>query len=81
MLHSKFSFNDESYKSDVKDKDKYNNKTGIITSSDLMKKRDGLRNGLAPKKNTQDAPIGSPEVEGFLKEVEKQLITIVAEED
>ena len=47
-LDSKFSFSDESDKSDVDDN--YNNETGIITSSDLMKKREGLRSGLAQKK-------------------------------
>ena len=42
---------------------------------------EGLKSGLTPEKTIQDAPIGSPEVESFIKEVEQHLITIVNEED
>ena len=47
----------------------------------IINKDEGLKSGLNPEKTTQDAPIGSPEVEGFLKEVEQKLIAQVNEED
>ena len=47
----------------------------------LQSDNNGLKSGLAPEKTTQDAPIGSPEVEGFLKEVEIKLIDQINKED
>ena len=45
------------------------------------KDNEGLKSGLKAEKTTQDAPIGSPEVEGFLKEIEQQLIAQVNNEN
>ena len=39
---------------------------------------EGLKSGLTPEKTIQDAPIGSPEVESFIKEVEQQLVEKVS---
>ena len=43
-------------------------------------KNEGLKSGLKPVQTTQNAPIGSPEVEEFLYEVEQKLIAQVNEE-
>ena len=67
-LENKFNFND------YNDENNENDDPNIINN-------DGLKSGLKPEKTTQDAPSGSPEVEGYIKEVEQQLITIVNEEN
>ena len=38
---------------------------------------EGLKSGLKPAQTTQNAPIGSPEVEGFLHQVEQKFIAQV----
>ena len=45
-----------------------------------MSKQDGLNSGLKATNNTQNAPIGSPETEGFLRELERSLITQASED-
>ena len=67
-LNDKFNFSEEN---DVDDENVNLN----------INEEEGLKSGLTPGKTTQNAPIGSPEVESFLKEVEQQLITQVNEED
>ena len=37
--------------------------------------QEGINSGLKATNNTQNAPIGSPELEGFLRELERTLIT------
>ena len=53
------------------------------TENETMKKlinQEGLNSGSKATNTTQNAPIGSPEIEGFLKELEQCLITQAAEE-
>ena len=63
------------------DRDKIFNDNDEENESPTSIRQEGLKSGLAPVKTTQDAPIGSPEVEGFLKEVEIKLIDQINKED
>lgn len=45
-----------------------------------MFKQSGLDSGLKATNNTQDARIGSPETERFLRELKRTLITQVSED-
>ena len=58
---------------------KFNSDEGDNYKTTIKANQEGLNSGLKATNLTQNAPIGSTETEGFLREVERALITQVSE--